>query len=91
MAEPFSSRMISPRSGRDTLPAQLEARYGIQVTQLTELDLGVYRVGRRDGPDWVARVFAADRPLAAAEGDAALLARLEIGRASCRERVFLSV
>ena len=77
MAEPFSSRMISPRSGRDTLPAELEARYGIRVAQLTELDLGVYRVGRRDGPDWVARVFAADRPLAAAEGDAALLARLE--------------
>ena len=76
MAEPFSSRMISPRSGRDTLPAELEARYGIRVAQLTELDLGVYRVGRRDGPDWVARVFAADRPLAAAEDDAALLARL---------------
>jgi methyltransferase (TIGR00027 family) len=77
VAEPFSRRMISPRSGRDTLPAELEARYGIQVARLTELDLGVYRVGRRDGPDWVARVFAADRPLAAAEGDAALLARLE--------------
>ena len=77
VAEPFPSRMISPRSGRDTLPAQLEARYGIQVARLTELDLGVYRVGRRDGPDWVARVFAADRPLAAAEGDAALLRRLE--------------
>lgn len=77
VAEPLSSRMISPRSGQDTLPAQLEARYGIQVAQLTELDLGVYRVGRRDGPDWVARVFAADRPLAAAEGDAALLRRLE--------------
>jgi Ser/Thr protein kinase RdoA (MazF antagonist) len=47
------------------------------VAELTELDLGVYRVGRRDGPDWVARVLAADRPLAAAEGDAALLQRLE--------------
>ncbi len=71
--------MIQPRSGQDTLPAHLEARYGIQVSQLTELDLGVYRVGRRDGPDWVARVFAADRPIAAAEGDAALLRRLEQG------------
>jgi methyltransferase (TIGR00027 family) len=59
------------------LPAHLENRYGIQVAKLTELDLGVYRVGRRDGPDWVARVFAADRPVAAAEGDAALLRRLE--------------
>jgi len=77
VAEPPTSRMIQPRSGRETLPAHLEARYGIQVGRLTELDLGVYRVGRRDGPDWVARIFAADRPIAAAEGDAALLRRLE--------------
>ena len=69
--------MIQPRSGQDTLTAHLEDRYGIQASGLTELDLGVYRVGRRDGPDWVARVFAADRPIAAAEGDAALLRRLE--------------
>jgi hypothetical protein len=77
VAEPSASPMIQPRSGQDTLPAHLEARYGIQVSQLTELDLGVYRVGRRDGPDWVARVFAAGRPVAAAEGDAALLRHLE--------------
>jgi len=77
VAEPPTSRMIQPRSGQDTLPAHLEDRYGIQASGLTELDLGVYRVGRRDGPDWVARVFAADRPIAAAEGDAALLRRLE--------------
>jgi hypothetical protein len=76
VAEPPTSRMIQPRSGQETLPAHLEARYGIQVGRLTELDLGVYRVGRRDGPDWVARIFAADRPIAA-EGDAALLRRLE--------------
>ena len=69
--------MIQPRSGQDTLTAHLEDRYGIQASGLTELDLGVYRVGRQDGPDWVARVFAADRPIAAAEGDAALLRRLE--------------
>jgi len=77
VAEPPTSRMIQPRSGQDTLPAHLEDRYGIQASGLTELDLGVYRIGRRDGPDWVARVFAADRPIAAAEGDAALLRRLE--------------
>ena len=59
--------MIQPRSGQETLPPHLEARYGIQVDGMTELDLGVYRVGLLDGPDWVARVFAADRPLAAAE------------------------
>jgi len=77
VAEPPTSRMIQPRSGQDTLAAHLEDRYGIQASGLTELDLGVYRVGRRDGPDWVARVFTADRPIAAAEGDAALLRRLE--------------
>ena len=77
VAEPPTSRMIQPRSGQDTLTAHLEDRYGIQASGLTELDLGVYRVGRQDGPDWVARVFAADRPIAAAEGDAALLRRLE--------------
>src|ERR1035438_7103719 len=77
VAEPSTSQMIQPGSGRDTLPAHLEARYGIQVDRLAELDLGVYRVSRRDGSDWVARVFAADRPIAAAEGDAALLRRLE--------------
>ena len=77
VVEPPTSQMIKPRSGQDTLPAHLEARYGIEVGRMTELDLGVYRVGRRDGPDWVARVFAADRPIAAAEGDAALLRRLE--------------
>ena len=69
--------MIQPRRGQDSLPAHLEARYGIQVDRLAELDAGVYRVSRGDGPDWVARVFAADRPAAAAEGDAALLRRLE--------------
>ena len=77
VADPPTSQMIQPRSGRDTLAAHLEARYGIQASRLAELDLGVYRVGRRDGPDWVARVFAAGRPIAAAEGDAALLRRLE--------------
>ncbi len=44
VAEPPTSRMIQPRSGQDTLPAHLEARYGIQVGRMTELDLGVYRV-----------------------------------------------
>jgi methyltransferase (TIGR00027 family) len=94
VAEPFSSRIIQPRSGQDTLPAELEARYRIRVTRLAELDLGVYRVGRRDGPDWVARVFAADRPVAAAEGDAALLRRLEqqefpAERCAAQEPVFV--
>jgi hypothetical protein len=53
--------------------AHLEAEYGIRVTGLSELDVGVYRVGRADGPDWVARVFPAGRPVPAAQGDAEIL------------------
>jgi hypothetical protein len=45
------------------LPSHLESRYGSRVAQLTELDLGVFRVDRRDEPSWVARVFPAARPL----------------------------
>jgi Ser/Thr protein kinase RdoA (MazF antagonist) len=43
------------------------------------LDVGVYRVARADGPDWVARVFPAARPLSAAEGDAQVLRALAAG------------
>lgn len=38
-----------------------------------ELDGGVFRVDRRDGSPWVARVFPRIRPLSAAEGDAEIL------------------
>jgi Ser/Thr protein kinase RdoA (MazF antagonist) len=66
------------RSGIETLPAHLlEHRYGIDVERMTELDLGVFRVDRRDGPSWVARVFPAARPLGQVEGDAKILRGLE--------------
>jgi Ser/Thr protein kinase RdoA (MazF antagonist) len=55
------------------LRTQLEASYGIRVTGLAELDVGVFRVGRPDGPDWVARVFSPERPAAAVAGDAGIL------------------
>jgi Ser/Thr protein kinase RdoA (MazF antagonist) len=55
------------------LRSHLEATYGIAVAGLIELDLGVYRVDRDDGPAWVARHFPASRPSGAAAGDAALL------------------
>jgi methyltransferase (TIGR00027 family) len=61
------------RSGLDGLPAHLAGQYGIDVTELTEFDVGVFRVDRRDGPSWVARVFPAARPVAAAQGDAEIL------------------
>jgi Ser/Thr protein kinase RdoA (MazF antagonist) len=61
------------RSGTDRLPAHLEAGYGIGVAAVSPLDLGVFRVDRRDGPSWVARVFPAARPAGAAAGDAGIL------------------
>jgi Ser/Thr protein kinase RdoA (MazF antagonist) len=68
-------RFGSPMPGRpaERLRAHLETRYGITVDAMAELDLGVWRVGRADGPDWVARWFAARRPAEAVAGDAALL------------------
>jgi Ser/Thr protein kinase RdoA (MazF antagonist) len=67
------TRSMLTRSDTGRLPAHLEATYGIEVSACTELDLGVFRVDRRDGPAWVARVFPASRPEAAAAGDAAIL------------------
>lgn len=45
----------------------LRERYGIEVTGVVGLDAGVFRVDRRDGPSWVARLFPADRALADVE------------------------
>ena len=59
------------------LVGHLAACHGVEVTGLTELDLGVFRVERADGEPWVARVFPAARPLTEVEGDAAILRSLE--------------
>jgi Ser/Thr protein kinase RdoA (MazF antagonist) len=68
-------RFGSPMPGRpgERLRAHLETRYGSPVDAMTEIDLGVWRVGRADGPDWVARWFPARRPAGAVAGDAAIL------------------
>jgi Ser/Thr protein kinase RdoA (MazF antagonist) len=58
--------------------AHLESHYGISVASIERLDLGVGRVHRRDGPDWVARVFP-EAQHAAVQGQAELLRRLEAG------------
>ncbi|HEY6312604.1 MAG TPA: hypothetical protein VIY52_17630 [Streptosporangiaceae bacterium] len=54
-------RRIAARPAGDRIARHLQARYGIAVSGLAELDLGVYRVDRADGPAWVARVFPAAR------------------------------
>jgi Ser/Thr protein kinase RdoA (MazF antagonist) len=71
-------RFGSPMPSRpgERLRAHLQARYGITVAAMTELDLGVWRVTRADGPDWVARWFAARRSAGAVAGDAAILRHL---------------
>ena len=61
----------------DGLGRHLEDRYGVEVRAVAPLDAGVFRVERRDGPDWVARVFAAQRPLAGVQEDAEILLALE--------------
>jgi Ser/Thr protein kinase RdoA (MazF antagonist) len=67
----FGSPMPSRQGER--LRGHLESQYGITVTTMAELDLGVWRAGRADGPDWVARWFPARRPAEAVQGDAAIL------------------
>ncbi|HYB27209.1 MAG TPA: phosphotransferase [Solirubrobacteraceae bacterium] len=61
----------------DGLGWHLEDRYGIEVTGITPLDIGVVRVDRGDGQRWVARVFGAERPLVTVREDAAILRGLE--------------
>jgi Ser/Thr protein kinase RdoA (MazF antagonist) len=65
------------RSGEERIGAHLAGTYGIEVTRTSELDRGVVRVDRRDGPAWVARLYPAARPLERAYEDAAILAGLE--------------
>ena len=70
-------RRIAAGPARDRIAGHLQARYSVAVSGLAELDLGVYRVDRTDGPAWVARVFPAVRAESAAAGDAEILAFLE--------------
>lgn len=69
------------REGVDTLPAHLEQTYGISITKVSQLDVGVFRIDHSDkGASLVARLFSAERPYAAAEADLAVLHHLaELG------------
>jgi Ser/Thr protein kinase RdoA (MazF antagonist) len=55
------------------LGAHLESIYGTPASNITELDQGVFRIDRPDGPSWVARLFPLGRPAGAAAGDADVL------------------
>jgi Ser/Thr protein kinase RdoA (MazF antagonist)/predicted enzyme related to lactoylglutathione lyase len=63
----------SPAQRWGGLQAHLESTYGTTVSNVTELDQGVYRIDRTDGPSWVARQFPLTRPAGAAAGDAEIL------------------
>jgi aminoglycoside phosphotransferase (APT) family kinase protein len=65
--------------GIATLAPHLNTAYGIDVAAMTELDLGVIRVDRHDGPSWVARVFPRSRTVEDVRRDAVVLERLEQG------------
>jgi Ser/Thr protein kinase RdoA (MazF antagonist) len=64
------------RAGLNRLPQHLADHYGFATTRLTELDSGVFRADRADGPSWVVRVFPAARPIAEVEADAGILGSL---------------
>jgi Ser/Thr protein kinase RdoA (MazF antagonist) len=69
------------REGVDTLPAHLEAAYGIKIMKVAQLDVGVFRIDHTEkGAPLVARLFAAGRSHAAAQADLAVLQYLaEVG------------
>jgi Ser/Thr protein kinase RdoA (MazF antagonist) len=64
----------------ERLLAHLRERYGIDPVAATKLSVHktyVFRIDRKDGDPWVARVFPPARPRAGVEGDAAVLRFLE--------------
>ncbi len=71
--QPFEIKGIA------TLASHLNSTYDVDVAMMTELDLGVIRVDRHDGPSWVARVFPTTRSLDDVRRDAEVLERLEEG------------
>lgn len=69
-------RKVYGRSRATELAVHLSNRYGIQISGVAKLDVGVYRVDRRQDPSWVARLFSSARTKEAALGDAEILERL---------------
>ena len=64
----------------DRLLAHLRGHHGIDAvaaSRISQHNDHVFRIDRRDGDPWVARVFPPARPRAGAEGDAATLRFLE--------------
>jgi Ser/Thr protein kinase RdoA (MazF antagonist) len=73
VSEDTPARRIAGRRSVPKLAAHLGDAYATEVTEIAQLDLGVYRVDRAEGPSWVARLFPDVRPRALVEGDAEIL------------------
>ncbi len=76
MTEASPARRTAARRGVPRLAAHLSHTYGIEPTEIAQLDLGVYRVDRADGESWVARLHPSVRPRAGVDGDAEILSVL---------------
>jgi Ser/Thr protein kinase RdoA (MazF antagonist) len=77
--EELQTRMFHQPAG-ERLVAHLRDRYGIDAVAATKTSQHhdhVFRIDRRDGDSWIARVFSPARPRAGVEGDAAILRFLE--------------
>jgi hypothetical protein len=62
------------RDGVETLPVHVEKVYGISLTKVSRLDVGVFRLDRGGNAiPLVGRLFSAARAHAAAEADLAVL------------------
>lgn len=75
--EDDNAAMANPGSQATAVAEHLAGHYGIEVSDVQVLDLGVVRVGRHDGVDWVARIFPSARPRDDVAAEAAILQGLE--------------
>lgn len=68
------NRRAFERQGAGRLGLHLADHYGVEVAEVGQLDAGVFLARLGDGQRWVTRIMPAERPLAWAQGDAAVLA-----------------
>lgn len=68
----FKEQMYK-RSSKECIQEHLEHVYGIHITEMTKLDLGVFRVDCFDGSSLVARQFPKVRSMEDIKGDADIL------------------
>jgi len=77
MASSQDGNLEERRALLEKLRVYLEKHCSIRIQSLTRLDRGVYRVDRKDGQNWIARVFPAEREVERVQGDAEVLQFLE--------------